>query len=73
MELTITGAPAGQGRLDIPAQLQALREIQPDASVVLEQWIPFLDNMEKTVELENRWADAGLKYLKDHLAQTTGG
>lgn len=69
MEMTITGAPAGEGKLDIPAQLQMLHDAQPDASVVLEQWVPLGESLEKTVQTQDMWAEQGVKYLKKHLAQ----
>ena len=69
MELTIMGAPAGEGKLDIPAQLKMLQKMQPQASVVLEQWTPFHDTLAQTIALEEEWAETGLRYLKTHLAQ----
>ena len=69
MEMTITGTPAGEGKLDIPAQLQMLHHAQPDASVVLEQWVPMYESLEKTVQIQDMWAAQGIKYLKKHLAQ----
>ncbi|MEM7130582.1 MAG: TIM barrel protein [Chloroflexota bacterium] len=67
MEMTITGAPAGEGKLDIPTQLQMLHGVQPDASVVLEQWVPLYESLEKTVQIQDMWAENGIKYLKRHI------
>ena len=69
MELTITGAPAGEGKLDIPAQLWMLRNVQPEATVVLEQWVPFQGNLAQTIERQDSWAESSVRYLKKHLAE----
>ena len=68
MELTITGASAGEGKLDIPAQLQLLNQYCPEASVILEQWTPLQETLDATVQLQEQWAEAGIKYLKTCLA-----
>lgn len=71
MELTITGTAAGEGKLDIPAQLALLKRYSPEASVILEQWTPLLDNLNETVQLQEKWAQSGIDYLKASLAQVT--
>jgi len=68
MELTITGASAGEGKLDIPAHLAMLSNYRPDASVILEQWTPLQETLNTTVELQERWAEDGITYLKTCLA-----
>ena len=64
MGFTIVGAPAGEGKLEIPDQLSRLKEANPEASVVLEQWTPFADTIEQTITLQERWASRGIHYLK---------
>jgi L-ribulose-5-phosphate 3-epimerase UlaE len=64
MGFTIVGAPAGEGRLDIPDQLSRLEEANPQASVVLEQWTPFADTIAQTITLQEQWASRGIHYLK---------
>jgi 3-oxoisoapionate decarboxylase len=68
MAMAVVGAPAGHGKLDIPALLLMLKAHQPDASVVLEQWTPLRDSFDETVRLEEEWADSGIRYLKERLA-----
>lgn len=68
MEFTITGASAGEGKLDIPAHLELLNRFRPDASVILEQWTPLQESLDATVQLQERWAEAGIAYLKACLA-----
>lgn len=69
MEMTITGAPAGEGKLDIPRQLQMLNVAQPDASVILEQWVPLHESLERTVQIQDMWAAKGVQHLKKQLEQ----
>jgi sugar phosphate isomerase/epimerase len=69
MELTITGASAGEGKLDIPAQLELLNRYRPGTSVILEQWTPLQADLEATVQLQERWAEAGIRYLKLCVAE----
>jgi sugar phosphate isomerase/epimerase len=65
MGFTVVGAPAGEGKLDIPDQLSRLKEANPEASVVLEQWTPFADTIEQTIRLQEQWAKQGIGYLKN--------
>lgn len=69
MELTITGASAGKGKLDIPGQLELLKRYCPDASVILEQWTPLQETLDATVQLQESWAEAGIAYLQACLAE----
>lgn len=69
MGFTITGAPTGQGRLDIRSQLLSLKSTNPHASVVIEQWTPFTGDIDRTIELQERWAEQGIEYLKGLLAE----
>jgi L-ribulose-5-phosphate 3-epimerase UlaE len=64
MGFTIIGTPAGQGKLNIPDQLIRLKEANPQAGVVLEQWTPFADTIEQTVAVQEQWAEQGIRYLK---------
>ncbi len=60
----IEGRPAGQGQLDIPWLLDAVRDNGHDPSVVLEQWTPPEQTIAETVEREERWAAWSLRYLR---------
>jgi sugar phosphate isomerase/epimerase len=54
---SVRGAPAGQGRLDIPWLVRKLssRGARP-SSAVIELWTPFRGSVRKTVWLEEVWA-----------------
>jgi len=69
IELTITGASAGEGKLDVPKQLEMLSQYCPNASTILEQWTPLQETLDATVQLQERWAKAGIIFLKGCLAE----
>jgi len=61
---SIQGRPAGKGRLDIPGIVSLLHEMGRDPNAILELWTPFEENIEKTVEKEELWAEESLYYLR---------
>ena len=69
---TVHGMPAGQGILDLPAQMRMLQAACPEASIVLEQWTPYQENFADTVNLELDWAEIGVANLRQMLAQVEG-
>ncbi len=64
MGFTITGAPTGRGRLEIPRLLERMRDHRPDVSVILEQWTPLTGTMEAAIAEQERWAAEGVPYLQ---------
>jgi len=71
MGFEIEGAPAGQGRLNIPDILRRLEVFQPAASAVLELWTPPAPTIEETVAREQTWALQSVAYLREVLAATS--
>lgn len=63
-EFTISGTPAGSGRLDIPWLLEAIAAHNSNASVVLEQWTSIGEGHTEAVLTQERWANEGIAYLK---------
>lgn len=63
MGFVVVGAPAGNGRLDIPWVLEQM-PAGNNVSVILEQWPPVGPSVETAVELEQQWAARGIKYLR---------
>lgn len=60
MGFEITGAPAGTGRLDVPAVTacihdHARKQGRDMPGIVLEQWVPWQGNIAATVALEQDW------------------
>lgn len=64
MGFVIEGTPAGKGMLNIPLLLQKLDEFGKCQSAVLELWTPFQENLEETINLEERWASESIAFLK---------
>lgn len=63
MGFVVAGAPAGDGRLDIPWVLQQMPAAK-NISAILEQWPPFAPSVETAAELEQQWAVRGVQYLR---------
>jgi len=61
MGFTVSGAPAGQGLLEVSNLLHRLPQCQ---SATLELWTPLEDTLEATLERERRWAQESLEYLR---------
>lgn len=64
MGFAVEGAPAGQGRLDIPWLLARLRAMGRHPNAILEQWVPPEEDVERTVAKELEWAEQSLAYLR---------
>ena len=72
MGFTIQGSPAGYGRLDAAMILEEIRKKGRNPDVILEQWTPFEQTVEKTIQLEMAWAEKGIEYLKDKIKNREG-
>ena len=65
MGFAIEGAPAGQGRLDVPWLLDRLHHLAPrDFNAILELWPPPEADIEATVNKEAAWAEESVRYLR---------
>ncbi|MDX3925975.1 MAG: TIM barrel protein [Shinella sp.] len=53
----IHGTPLGEGRADIEKILACLSHCPDDMSVILEHWLPQMDNMKATCRLEHEWLE----------------
>ena len=62
--LVVEGRPAGQGQLDIPALLEALRQAGRDPNAVVELWPPPESGLAATLAKEARWAAESVAYLR---------
>ncbi len=60
----LTGAPAGEGLLDIPGILERFDRAGRRPDVVLEQWTPWQGSLPATLALEEEWARKGTAYLR---------
>lgn len=64
MGFSITGRPAGAGKLDIPSLLEQLNGWGRCATAILELWTPPESHIDKTIAKEASWAKQSLDYLK---------
>ena len=64
MGFVVTGAPAGQGMLNIPGLLARLAHHGRCQSAVLEQWVTPEPSLALTIDRETRWAIESMEYLK---------
>ena len=71
MGFTITGTPAGQGRLDLPWLVAELQERGREFSGILELWTPLQATLEQTIAKERAWAEESAAYLQS-LSATFG-
>jgi 3-oxoisoapionate decarboxylase len=69
MGFEITGTPAGQGRLDIPLLLDALRTAGRDPNAILEHWPSWEGSVAATIAKEDRWVDESVRYLRTLIPQ----
>jgi sugar phosphate isomerase/epimerase len=60
----VRGCPAGEGRLDLPSLLESIDRYGRRPNLILEQWPPFTNSVQNTIELEDDWANRGVRFLK---------
>lgn len=60
----ITGTPLGTGRLPVQHVVDTVLAAHADASVILEQWIPFQGSRENTIAAEEHWAATSIEALR---------
>jgi sugar phosphate isomerase/epimerase len=67
--LLVEGCPAGQGLLDIPSLLKALRTTGRDPNAILELWPPPEATAAETIAKEDTWATESICYLRQLLRE----
>ena len=68
MGFEITGAPAGQGRLDIPWLLAELKNAGRDPNAIIEHWPAPEGSIEQTAAKERQWCAESVAYLRTLIA-----
>jgi 3-oxoisoapionate decarboxylase len=63
MGFAFRGKPTGQGVLPLTKIFETLLANSRKANVIVEQWPPFHENLEKTMEMEFEWARQGVEHL----------
>jgi 3-oxoisoapionate decarboxylase len=64
MGFSVKGKPSGQGQIPVKWVLNMLKSNRMFPSVIIELWPPLQDDIDKTVELENKWATESVASLK---------
>lgn len=64
---TVEGAPAGQGRLDVPDLLSMLHDRPESTTAIVELWLSPDDDLEQTIAREDRWATESVAYVRKCL------
>jgi len=64
MGFAIQGCPLGQGDLDVPWVLDALRQMGRDVNAIIEQWTPPEARLDETIRKEETWAAESVRYLR---------
>jgi len=64
MGFTITGAPAGTGMTNVPMLMEKLSKYNRCQSAILEQWVPYENNLQQTIATEKLWVEQSIDYLK---------
>lgn len=59
----LTGAPLGEGRLELDHLLAAVRPAERGVDLVIEQWCPWLDDPQATALTEARWCEQSVRVL----------
>ena len=61
---TVEGAPAGEGRLDVPWLLSTLSGRAELITAIVELWLSPDSDIEQTIEREDRWATESVAYVR---------
>ena len=70
MGFVVTGAKVGDGILDVPSLLRRVKLTCPDCWVILEQWPPYVSNLQQTLQIEENWVEDGVRFLKKCIKNT---
>ena len=63
MGFAFRGKPTGQGVLPLTKIFETLLANSRKANVIVEQWPPFYEDLEKTMAMELEWARQGVEHL----------
>ncbi len=73
MGFSVTGTPAGEGRVNFDWVLKELcRHGRTGISVIVEHWPPFAGTIEETLRIEEEWLVRSVKFLRARLSHLAG-
>ncbi|MDA8228228.1 MAG: TIM barrel protein [Desulfitobacterium hafniense] len=67
MGFSMKGSPVGEGMLDFPWAFEVLNSFGKKPNLILELWTPFTQSIERTIAIEDDWANRSIKYLTERL------
>jgi sugar phosphate isomerase/epimerase len=67
MGFEVTGTAPGEGMTDIKHVLKTLAPYKKCQSAVIEQWVPFQNTVQDSVELEKKWLEEGIPEIKKYM------
>ena len=68
MGFSVKGCPVGKGQLNIPWLVESFAALRIEPSTILESWTPEQETLEGTIALEDAWAQQGVDYLRQFIA-----
>jgi sugar phosphate isomerase/epimerase len=69
MGFVVEGCAAGQGRLNVPWLLAALKPSPHSFNAILESWVTPGEALDETIARESAWAVEGVRYLRRFIAE----
>ncbi|HGJ64872.1 TPA: hypothetical protein ENS27_05710 [bacterium] len=69
MGFIIEGVPIDKSMLDISWILNKVKQFKKDTNIILEQWTPFGDNIEETIEKEENWVKTSIEYMRKFVKE----
>ncbi len=66
------GAPLGEGQLDFRYMMEKVLSNQLQVNAILELWLNFQENIEKTIMLEKEWIAQSMEYLRRIADEVNG-
>jgi hypothetical protein len=64
----VEGCCPGEGENIAYEFFGLIETLDQDVDVVLEQWVPYQGSVEKTLQIEGKWAETGMQILKSYWA-----
>ncbi|GLY06856.1 sugar phosphate isomerase/epimerase family protein [Actinoplanes sp. NBRC 101535] len=61
---TLAGCPMGEGLLDYDHMIDTVRPAERGVNQIIEHWVPWQGDPQTTQQLEDRWTEHNLNYLR---------
>lgn len=61
---TLEGIELGKGLLDLDYMLKTVKPLERNINVIVEHWLTWRDDIEKTTRIENEWNEHNIAVLK---------